>query len=136
VRGEIPLEGTMHVLGTVFAFLALASWTFGDFFIQRSVRLVGDIKTIVYIGVVGIISDFSQNLKLTLTTSIFDNAAWIFFASAASLIPISIATTVSESYIAFAVCLGLLLNKEKVQWHQFAGIAIAVASIVALSTIT
>ncbi len=298
--GSIPTKGTMHILGIVFAFLALACWTFGDFFIQKSVRVVGDLKTLIYIGVVGIIgifpfiykelaplsgdatrlllltftgvviffaaifdfealkrgklaivepvlgmelpvtialsvilwserpslaqfllmasaffgiilaitihhthlhyhkrifekgvlfaalgsivmglvnfmvgvssqetsplmaiwftnlaftlccfiymfvkkdfrgifSDFIKNLKITLTTSIFDNAAWIFFASATSLIPISIATTVSESYIAFVVCLGLFLNREKIRWHQLVGIAVAIASIVILSAIT
>ncbi|MGC9610862.1 MAG: EamA family transporter [Minisyncoccia bacterium] len=290
----------MHTLGTIFAFLALASWTFGDFFIQKSVRIVGDLKTLIYIGIIGVVGifpfiagelaplfsnttllllltftgaiiffaaifdfealkrgklaivepvlgmelpvtitlsvilwaerpsiiqfllmasafigiilaitihhthlhyhkrifekgvlfaalgsivmglvnfmvgissqetsplmaiwftnliftlccfiymairmdfggvilDFTKNLKVTLTTSIFDNAAWIFFAFAASMIPISIATTISESYIAFVVLLGLLINKEKIRWHQFAGIIVATASIIILSAIT
>lgn len=290
----------MHILGTIFAFLALVSWTIGDFFIQKSVRLVGDLKTLIYIGIIGVVGifpfianeltplfsnsthlllltstgviiffaaifdfealkqgklaviepvlgmelpitvvlsivlwaeqpsllqylliasaffgiiltitthhthlhyhkrifekgvlfaalgsivmglvnfmvgvssqetspliaiwftnliftlccfiymavradfrgvirDFTKNLKITLTTSIFDNAAWIFFAFAASMIPISIATTISESYIAFVVLLGLLINKEKIRWHQFVGITIATASIIILSAIT
>lgn len=301
-RRSLPSEGTkhMHILGIVFAFLALGSWTFGDFFIQKSVRAVGDMKTLVYIGTVGIIGifpfiykelaplsgdatrlllltftgviiffaaifdfealkrgklaivepvlgmelpvtialsvilwaerpslaqfllmasaffgiilaitihhthlhyykrifekgvlfaalgsivmglvnfmvgvssqetsplmaiwftnlaftlccfiymfvkkdfrgilgDFIKNLKITLTTSIFDNAAWIFFAFAASLIPISIATTVSESYIAFVVCLGLFFNRERIRWHQLVGITVAIASIIILSAMT
>ncbi|MEK7630230.1 MAG: EamA family transporter [Patescibacteria group bacterium] len=290
----------MHILGIVFALAALASWTFGDFFIQKSVRLVGDIKTLVYIGVIGaigiypfiakeitpllakptlillltltgtviffaaifdfealkrgklaiiepvlgmelpvtialsvvlwkeqlsliqyllmatafigillaisihhthlhyhkrifekgvllaalgstvmglvnflvgissqetsplmaiwftniiftlccfiymatkgefrgIIRDFTKNLKITLATSVFDNAAWIFFAFAASLIPISIATTISEGYIAFVVILGLVINKEKIRWHQIVGVIIAILSIITLSAIT
>lgn len=301
VAGSIPAVGTMNILGVVFAFLALIGWTFGDFFIQKSVRIVGDIKTLTYIctvGVIGIfpfitkelplifenpikiflltltgviiffaaifdfealkrgklaivepvlgmelpitialsvilwaeqpsiiqyilmasafigiilaittrhahlhyhkrifekgvlfaalgaivmglvnflvgvssqktsplmaiwfislislilcfiymivtqkeikgvVSDFIHNLKITLTTSIFDNAAWIFFAFAASLIPISIATTISESYIAFAVCLGLFINKERIKWHQFFGIIITIVSIILLSIMT
>ena len=87
-------------------------------------------------GFSGILSDFTKNLKITLTTSIFDNGAWIFFAFAASLIPISIATTVSESYIALVVCLGLFLNKEKVRWHQLVGVTVAITSIIILSAIT
>jgi len=290
----------MHILGTIFAFLALASWTFGDFFIQKLVRVVGNLKTLIYIGTVGtigifpfitkelvplfgnttrlflltftgviiffaaifdfealkqgklaiiepilgmelpvtialsvvlwgerlsliqyllmasafvgiilaitihnthlhyhkrifengvlfaalgsvimglvnflvgvssqrtsplmaiwftnliftlccfiymavktnfggIVRDFTKNLKITLTTSVFDNAAWIFFAFAASMIPISIATTVSESYIVFVVCLGLFLNKEKIQWHQLVGTAVTIISIIFLSAIT
>lgn len=84
----------------------------------------------------GIIRDFTKNLRVTLTTSVFDNAAWIFFAFAASMIPISIATTVSESYIAFVVCLGLLLNREKIRWHQLVGVVVTIASIIILSAIT
>lgn len=87
-------------------------------------------------GFGGIVRDFTHNLKITLTTSVFDNAAWVFFAFAASLIPISIATTISESYIAFVVLLGLLINKEKIQWHQFVGAALAIGSIILLSAIT
>lgn len=84
----------------------------------------------------GVIGDFVRNLKVTLPTSVLDNAAWVFFAFAASLIPISIATTVSESYIAFVVLLGLLINKEKIRRHQFVGAALAIASIIFLSAIT
>ncbi len=83
-----------------------------------------------------VIGDFTRNIRITLTTSVFDNAAWIFFAFAASLIPISIATTVSESYIALVVCLGLFINKEKVRWHQLVGVALAIASIITLSAVT
>jgi drug/metabolite transporter (DMT)-like permease len=84
----------------------------------------------------GVIGDFARHLKVTLPTSVLDNAAWIFFAFAASLIPISIATTVSESYIAFVVLLGLLMNRERIRAHQLVGVALAIASIIALSAIT
>ncbi len=67
---------------------------------------------------------------------VFDNLAWIFFAIATSIIPISLATTISESYIACAVLLGVYVNHEKIKIHQKVGIGIAVVSIVFLSLST
>ncbi len=64
---------------------------------------------------------------------VLDNAAWLLYAFAASLIPIAIATTISESYIALAVLLGLFINKEKLERHQLAGVIIAVISVLILS---
>lgn len=63
----------------------------------------------------------------------FDNFAWISFAFATTFIPISIATTISESYIALAVLLGLLVNKEKIKFHQILGIFFAISGIITLS---
>lgn len=79
---------------------------------------------------------FRKHWRIVLSESIFDNAAWIFYAVATTLIPISIAITVSEGYIALAVFLGLFLNREKIQRHQKVGVAIAITSIIFLSAIT
>jgi uncharacterized membrane protein len=54
--------------------------------------------------------------------SIFDNMAWTFYGYAMAFAPTTIVTTISESYIAGLVALGLLVNREKVAPHQFAGI--------------
>src|SRR3989344_629822 len=43
----------MPAVGILFAFGALLAWTFGDFFIQRGTRTVGDWKTLFYIGALG-----------------------------------------------------------------------------------
>jgi len=88
----------------------------------------GELRTLV--------PSFGKNLRVVLAESIFDNAAWIFYAFATTLIPISIALTVSEGYIALAVFLGLFLNREKIQRHQKIGVALAISSIVLLSAIT
>jgi drug/metabolite transporter (DMT)-like permease len=37
----------------VFAFLAMLCWGFGDFFIQHSVRKMGDIETLTFLGLIG-----------------------------------------------------------------------------------
>jgi len=83
-----------------------------------------------------LVSDFKANTRLLLTVSTFDNLAWITFAFAASLIPIAIAVAISESYIALAALLGLLINREILMKHQKAGLVAALASAVLLSMIT
>src|SRR3972149_4886431 len=47
----------------VFAFLAMLFWGFGDFFIQRSIRKVGNVETLAWIGVIGTIGLFPFVLK-------------------------------------------------------------------------
>ena len=90
--------------------------------------LTGKIKTVI--------NDFRANPKIILAESFFDNSAWICFAYATAIIPISVAISVSESYIVLAVLLGIIINKEKLRWHQVAGATIAMFSVVALSAIT
>ncbi len=80
--------------------------------------------------------DFAANRKLVLSTCFLDNLAWVFIAIAATIIPIAIAFALSESYIALAALLGIIINKELLQRHQKAGLAIALGSAVVLSFIT
>lgn len=83
-----------------------------------------------------ILADIRRYPKTIVALSIFDNLAWISFAYAVRYIPISIATTVSESYIALAVLLGIFVNREKLKPHQFVGIALAIGGVILLSAIT
>ncbi len=73
---------------------------------------------------------------LTAKQAIIDNGAWVAYAGATTLIPISIAATISESYIVIAVLLGIFVNREKIKAHQYLGIALAVISIIALAYLT
>jgi drug/metabolite transporter (DMT)-like permease len=50
--------------------------------------------------------------------SLFTNIAWISYSLSTVYIPIGIATSISESYIAFASLLGIIINKEKLKKHQ------------------
>ncbi len=83
-----------------------------------------------------IVRDFKQYPAVITAQSVIDNAAWVFYAYSTTLIPISIATTISESYIALAVFLGIFFNKEKLRWHQLVGVAIACIGIILLSRIS
>lgn len=64
---------------------------------------------------------------------VLDNAAWVGFAAAVQVLPISVTIAITESYIALAALLGVLINKEKLQRHQYIGIAITLAAAVALA---
>ncbi|MDI6821251.1 MAG: hypothetical protein QMD65_03755 [Patescibacteria group bacterium] len=61
--------------------------------------------------------------------------AIFLFSAQRGFLAISIATTISENYIALTVLLGVFINKEKLQRHQFFGIAIAIISVLVLSYI-
>ncbi|MDO8492336.1 MAG: DMT family transporter [bacterium] len=82
------------------------------------------------------IADLKKSGGIIFNESIFDNLAWVSYAVSMTLIPISIATTISESYIVGSVLLGVFLNKEKIQRHQVFGIVFAIAGILILSYLT
>ena len=83
-----------------------------------------------------LVRDAKKNPLPVFGVCFFDNIAWISFATATTLIPIAVATTISESYIVLTVLLGLFVNKEKIAWHQYFGIAVTIASIIFLSAIS
>jgi uncharacterized membrane protein len=64
---------------------------------------------------------------LILTMGVFDTAAWTFYALATFRGEISIITAITESFPAIAIMLGITVNKEKVVWHQYVGVAAALA---------
>ena len=83
-----------------------------------------------------ILNDFKKHTKVIVAAAILDNLAWIFYASSMTLIPISIATAISESYIAGGVLLGLFVNREKLAKHQIVGIILTILSVITLAAIT
>lgn len=42
-------------IGIAFAFVAMLCWGFGDFFIQKSTRKLGDIETLFFVTLIGVI---------------------------------------------------------------------------------
>lgn len=73
--------------------------------------------------------------KLIFWMSFFTNIAWIAFSLSTTYIPISIATSISASYIAFASLLGIIFNKEKLKKHQIFWLIISTVWITFLSFI-
>lgn len=82
-----------------------------------------------------LVTDMKNYSSFIIAQSVFDNAAWIAYAFATTLIPIAIATTISESYIALAVLLGIFVNRERLRPHQIVGIVLAIAGVLGLSLI-
>jgi drug/metabolite transporter (DMT)-like permease len=80
--------------------------------------------------------DFRQHIGILASVCVLDNLAWISFAVATTFIPIAIATTLSESYVALAVLLGVFANKERLRWHQIVGVVVTLASVIFLSAIS
>lgn len=77
----------------------------------------------------------ARHTRLVFTVSAFDNLAWIFFAYAASLIPIAIALALSEGYIALAALLGVLVNRERLLNHQKVGLITTLVGAIALAVL-
>lgn len=75
----------------------------------------------------------SPGLMSTMTIS--DNLAWLTYTASALFIPIAIATSISETYIAVAAVLGLIINKETLRPHQYVGMIAAVGSAIALGAL-
>ncbi len=80
--------------------------------------------------------DIKKYPKFILTMSTFDNLAWVAFAFSMTLIPIAIAVAISESYIALAALLGLLVNRERLMAHQKVGLVLSLAGALTLAAIT
>ena len=79
--------------------------------------------------------DILANRGLLLAMSIADNIGWVAYAFAMTLVPIAVATGLSESSVIIAVLLGIFVNKERLQRHQKIGLAIALASVLILASI-
>ena len=62
---------------------------------------------------------------MILLMGIMDTLAWTFYAFATSSQEVGITTAITESYPAICIFLGLWINKEKVNWHQYFGAALA-----------
>lgn len=81
----------------------------------------------------GMFKSIKKHPGIIIGETVFDNMAWVSYAFATTLIPISIATAISESYIALAVLLGVFVNKEKLKKHQLVGIGCALFGVILLS---
>lgn len=80
-----------------------------------------------------LIFDLKNHPRLLIGQSVIDNIAWLAFAFATTAIPISIAMTISESYIALAVLLGIFVNREKLYRYQIIGMILAIIGVITLA---
>jgi len=130
------------VLGTIF--MGIANFLFGIGGRITSPFMVNFVTDFVILFFCTIFLFYKQefknvtkyilnNSKLILNMTILDNLAWIFYTFSMFLIPISIATGISESCIALSALLGLIINKEKISLHQKTGLALTLTSSIVLA---
>lgn len=79
------------------------------------------------------VSNASRFRWLLLGMGFFDTVAWLSYSFAVSRENIGLITAITESYPAFAIFLGVWLNKEKIKHHQYLGAALAIISSVVLA---
>lgn len=109
----------------------LVNWFMAVFF-----GLTGLIGMLATEGKTRFIQEIKTNKQLVLTMGMFDTMAWVAYAQATIHIPIAIAASLSESYIALAAILGLIFNKEKLKPHQYVGLVIIIIAAAALASVT
>jgi len=80
--------------------------------------------------------DIMGNRGLLLVMALTDNIAWVGYAFAMTVIPIAVATGLSETSCIIAVLLGIFVNKERLVTHQKVGLVVALASAIVLAFVT
>lgn len=105
-------------------------------FVHTTIAVLCFIYILAKLDVKELFLRFKKYPGIIITQSIADNLAWLFFGLAVIYIPISIAISISESYIVLAALLGVFLNKEKLKKHQFIGIAVVFIGVTILSLIS
>lgn len=152
VHGQLHLHRRIMERGAIFAAvgavaMALTSLLFGltsratsPLLAVWAIHSAVAVATFAWIAARGKLGTLADDLRrepgLVAVQSVLDNVAWLSYSAAMVAIPIGIATAISESYIALGVLLGILVNREPLQKHQFQGIVITIAAVALLSYLT
>lgn len=115
------MEGWVIIL---FAFAAMLCWGIGDFLIQRSVRRIGNIETLFFIGIIGsiilipfILPEFSlldnkRNIAILSLLGIITFLAALFDFEALKKGKLSVIQVIIELELPLTVLIGFGLFKE------------------------
>ena len=135
-KGVILMTIAAILMGGTAFFVGYGSRITNPLFVNWFVALIATVFMAAYLFFKGTLLRLVKNVlkspKLVFTTCLFDNLAWISFAAAVLFIPITIAMTLSENFIAVAVLLGLIVNREMLRLHQKIGFVLALAGTVVL----
>lgn len=82
-----------------------------------------------------VVRRWKGNKKLISGVVALDNLAWLSYSYSTLFIPVAMAISISESYIALAAMLGLVLNKEKLKKHQWIGLVVILVSVTMLALV-
>ncbi len=130
----------------LFAFAAMLCWGFGDFFIQRCTRKVGDVESLAFIGIIGaiilipfIIDDFNllfslPNLLLLLILGIVTFIMALLDFEALRQGKLSIVDVIIELELPTTILLGFIFFRETLSSIQLLIISFIFIGIVLVAT--
>ncbi len=138
--------------GAILALMATVVMAFVNFTTGLASRSVGPVATIWFVHTVIAVCcilyftysrswwSFFHHIRKhpaeSVAVALFDNCAWLAYSFAVILIPISLAITISESYIILAVMLGVVFNHERLKKYQWIGIILTLSAVLVLSFIS
>lgn len=105
----------------------MAIWIPWIIFAAISLALIGKRE-----GIGKLATNVKKYKYIVLAIGIFDTLAWLFFSLAVFDGLLSITIAITESYAAIAVLLGLIVNRERIGIHQYAGVIIALSASICL----
>jgi drug/metabolite transporter (DMT)-like permease len=138
-KGFILGIGGALLMGTANFLIGYGSRATSPLMVNWFMNVFITAACVTYLATAGRLGKFSghvmKNKKLLFSVSFFDNGAWIAYAFAVVLAPIGIVVSISESYVAIGVLLGLSINHDKIKRHQKAGLVLALAGAIMLAAI-
>ena len=133
-------------LNILFAFGAMLCWGIGDFLIQRSVRKIGDIEALAFIGIIGgvllipfIIGEsdllFSySNLLLLILLGVITFIVALFNFEALKVGKLSVIDVVLELELPVTIILSFIFFKERLTGMQFLFISFIFMGLILIAT--
>lgn len=132
-------------VGLIFAFLAMVCWGIGDFLIQRSSRKVGNVESLLFIGIIGLIgllplvwNDLSallewQNLLLIGFLGVLTFVAGLLDFEALKEGKLSVIEVVLEIELPVTIFLGLIFFGEALTGIQWGIISLIFIGIIMMA---
>lgn len=136
--------------GIIFAIIAAVLIALVDFSSAFSVRAASPVLTVWFVWVTNSILCLvylgfkNKNLKfcrdcwnmkwLVFVMGIVATLAWLFYFFAIKK-ELAMITAITEAYPVITITLGLLINKERINWHQYLGMALALSAAIALALV-
>ncbi len=129
----------------ISAFCAMLFWGVGDFLIQRSSRRIGNIESLLSIGVIGLVGllplvwkDISalfewQNLLLIGFLGVLTFVVSLLDFEALKEGKLSVIEVVLETELPITIFLGLIFFGEKLYWQQWIIISLIFAGIMVMA---
>lgn len=135
--------------GVIVALIAAVSFALVNFSSAFSVRLASPMLTVWFVWVSNAILCLAFIIYYhrgkafcrecwkfkwsVLIMSIVASAAWVFYFFAIRKNELGIITAITEAYPVIAISLAILIYKERVGWHQYVGIGLALIAAIMLA---